>query len=475
MLTYSKSIHSQKITVDDIAIIAYITMYPGFFIYHDLVGQEVISMFAGGWASNFNILFTLILFPMVLFFTMKENNALGMTICVLFLIIFLYALYYRFIGKDHQSDNLLFINTLKLGFGLISIYSIGIFYPKNDKMKHVLIFSWVIMVALALFSTDWRILSYTIPERIVPSGTVSDYQGFATAFALTCILSITLISNKFLIGIFTAISSIILFIIGSRSDMLGFVIASFALSTIYFTEKRIYSMFIVFLCATVPIITMLNIPTIINTASPHIASMRQRMSATIDAEQATPADSSPSADGGKAPLFGSANSTRREEDASSTRTTTEPIFSGNMRQEELLDIKNAQGLGIRIETLKAAWAGISNSPVVGDYGGQLRDFGQFGMYAHNVLSSWQQFGIIGFFIYFGATVFSAFYLAWVVLWKRERSALSRSAFLASAYTLPLIIISKSVYWPIPALIWGMALNVAVARRHIPTRPVTPGF
>lgn len=35
---------------------------------------------------------------------------------------------------------------------------------------------------------------------------------------------------------------------------------------------------------------------------------------------------------------------------------------------------------------------------LGDYGGQIRDFGDFGAYLHNILSYWSQFGLIPFLL-----------------------------------------------------------------------------
>lgn len=447
----------------NLAMIAYIAMYPGFYIYHDLAGREIITMFMGGWASSVNLLIAITVFPLSLFIFLRRKSVLSLILCMPIAIIIFYAAYYKFTGNGYLSSDELFVNSLKLAIGLAALYSVGLLYSQNNTMKYMLVFAWVSMTVLALLSTDWTSLAYSIPERTVPTGKISDYQGFATAFALTSVLSIGLINNKFFIGEFSILSSVVLFVIGSRSDMLGFVAAAFALAIFYFTDKRIANSLIIGICSILPIAVLLNLPTIVGAVSAQIEMIQQNETTKSNTVVSAPTDKELLAAREQTPPVESASPPTNVATAAPVAEQTKPAISGNMRQEELLNISNAQGLGIRIDTLKAAWANIWNSPVAGDYGGQIRDFGQFGMYAHNVLSAWQQFGIVGFFFYFGATILSTFYLAWIVLWGRDRSALGRSAFLAAAYALPLIVISKSVYWPIPALIWGMALNVAVAR------------
>jgi hypothetical protein len=126
-------------------------------------------------------------------------------------------------------------------------------------------------------------------------------------------------------------------------------------------------------------------------------------------------------------------------------------------------------------TVQSSIDGIQSSPVLGDYGGQIRDLGQFGLYAHDVLSVWQQYGFAAFLLYLGLSIAAAIISLWHVLLLRSRDPRWISAAYVSGICLLLIVTTKAVYWPIPAFGWGLALSNFARNRKavlIHTPPAT---
>jgi len=69
--------------------------------------------------------------------------------------------------------------------------------------------------------------------------------------------------------------------------------------------------------------------------------------------------------------------------------------------------------------LEVGWEGILNHWLLGDYGGQVKHFGDLGSYIHNILSYWRQYGIVPFVLIIA--------LLWV---------LSKNIFLVKAHRYP---------------------------------------
>lgn len=112
--------------------------------------------------------------------------------------------------------------------------------------------------------------------------------------------------------------------------------------------------------------------------------------------------------------------------------------------------------------LDAGLEGIAESPITGDYLGQVRDFGATGYYIHNALSMWQQFGVISFVLYVGLCLGSlCIGLAYLVVGRPSPHV--EVLFYLSLACLVGVATTKSIFWPIPALAWGIAAQVIVTR------------
>jgi len=127
------------------------------------------------------------------------------------------------------------------------------------------------------------------------------------------------------------------------------------------------------------------------------------------------------------------------------------------RQAQVLDISHATSWVSRNEYQALALQQIAEHPLVGSYGGNFEAGGK-GSYAHNALSAWVSFGLPGFCMYVGLTL----YCATVSFARLRRQPSSGSAwrlsFCVNLAALLLIVVAKPVFWAVPAFGWGLVVN-----------------
>jgi len=142
----------------------------------------------------------------------------------------------------------------------------------------------------------------------------------------------------------------------------------------------------------------------------------------------------------------------------------------NSRQMQLFDIANASSWIARQDFLQFAIDQIADHPIEGMFGGHFYWNWPFsaGAYAHNALSAWVSFGLIGFTLYILLTV-SCAKSSFALLWQPKMSPVSRLSAYVNILSLLLVIAAKSVFWPIVALGWGLAINSAAKIREINLR------
>lgn len=134
------------------------------------------------------------------------------------------------------------------------------------------------------------------------------------------------------------------------------------------------------------------------------------------------------------------------------------------RAAQVLDLSSASSWQARVEYMRVALRQIDDSPVLGQFGGHVTYFDSEGSYAHNVLSAWVNYGLLGFLMVLGLTAYA------FVCSVRDAfaSGLSEPITVASmgfnAVSLLLILVAKSVFWPVVALGWGIYVNSQRAAR-----------
>ncbi|VVP34061.1 hypothetical protein PS870_04472 [Pseudomonas fluorescens] len=111
--------------------------------------------------------------------------------------------------------------------------------------------------------------------------------------------------------------------------------------------------------------------------------------------------------------------------------------------------------------LESGLAGIESSPLLGDYLGQIREFGSIGFYIHNALSMWQQFGLLGFALYIYLIVVSAL-IGWSCYRRGVITPQTEVLIYLSLISLVGVLTTKSIFWPVPALAWGLAARALSA-------------
>lgn len=139
------------------------------------------------------------------------------------------------------------------------------------------------------------------------------------------------------------------------------------------------------------------------------------------------------------------------------------MFLGT-RAGEIVDLASSTSWGMRLEVQALALQVIADHPLLGDFGYHLRDVGPGG-YAHNALSAWPQFGLVGFLIYGGLIGYFAALSLVRALSASGASAAWRMAMMMNVASLLLAATSEPVFSVPPALGWGFAVNALLEERR----------
>lgn len=142
-------------------------------------------------------------------------------------------------------------------------------------------------------------------------------------------------------------------------------------------------------------------------------------------------------------------------------------FSETSRIFRILDFKQDSSLELRVAQIDRAIEDISRSPLIGHYGGYVR-FGGLGDYAHNGISVWHGFGIVGFLFFI--------YLIWQALSRGFYSALigrgqdsyAAICFLMAIFVTLMAVTAKAISFPLYAASWGLVAGL-IERNGLPDR------
>jgi hypothetical protein len=131
------------------------------------------------------------------------------------------------------------------------------------------------------------------------------------------------------------------------------------------------------------------------------------------------------------------------------------------RARELLDLTGSaswqERLGVQGEAIQA----IVSNPLLGDFAYHIREMGPGG-YAHNALSAWPEYGLIGFVLYLALIAYFGI--------TALRHAFSKEPRWQAAVGLnvvtSLVILAEPVYSLVPALGWGFTVNALLHERRM---------
>lgn len=122
----------------------------------------------------------------------------------------------------------------------------------------------------------------------------------------------------------------------------------------------------------------------------------------------------------------------------------------NNRNFQIFDLKNASSWQEREYILKQNIKIIFDSPIIGSFGSHFQI--NEGAYIHNILSVWQQYGLVSFILYFFLLAYPLLNLTYIYF-KTENKLLMPPIIL-SFYCLLLMLVSKSFIWSYAGLSIG---------------------
>ena len=130
------------------------------------------------------------------------------------------------------------------------------------------------------------------------------------------------------------------------------------------------------------------------------------------------------------------------------------LFSS--RQLSVTDLSMDTSWLMRQELRLHAIETIRENPIIGNFGSHA-ELGSSAHYSHDVLSVWVNYGILGFLIYFGLVVWATVVSGYKIFNSDVENTYWVLSFLINLTVLILILTSKSAFWSIPGLGWGIFL------------------
>lgn len=138
------------------------------------------------------------------------------------------------------------------------------------------------------------------------------------------------------------------------------------------------------------------------------------------------------------------------------------------RQLQVMDLASASSWQVRENLEARALEQIKDAPLLGVFGGQFLVGQSSGSYAHNVLSAWVSYGAVGFFLILVVSFIPLAHALRRIILSGESAPIWTFSFMMSSVCCLLMLVSKSVFWPLPALAWGLYVN-ALSQQSVSRR------
>ena len=436
-----------------VAIFSFFLLFPGFLFYHQFLAMELIPRFAAGFFGYVS-LGALLAFIVLLPWDKDWLNKITGSRYVLWVLVFLFytsvwtIAHYLFLSGDYITKAS--VQSLQTVIFWSCLFLIGLLLPLESKFLRwsFLVSFIVILVFLLYFSVSTGSNSYFTRRIYGQTTDISSYQGFARSVLFTLLLLLA-VFNSFRARACLMLGGVfVLFMLISRSEFYSFLAVCGALCVISGFRQPKY--FLLLLLIFLEVITL---------AAPDIMPRVEFYLKTLSQDNAveTSVVGKPDA----------ADNMAREP------VSDKPVSADNAappsrlnRQFEVLRFSSSKSWERRLALQRTAVRQISENPLMGNFGGHVlkQDSGKYakghtGRYAHNALSAWVTYGLAGFILYFSLTLAGLLVPARQVILKRQNTPPWMFAFMLNFVCLLLIIVSKSVYWPLPALGWGVTAKV----------------
>lgn len=392
--------------------IAFLALFPLLFAYHLLAAMGVIPLVIGpGW-SIINAIAAVWLGG-----TLLKRPERHRAFLALIAIIGVYAGgYYLLSDNEWQRNTAMLLESGKLITGLVSLYCVGLLLKNSDRFRRSLVVALVFMAAVTLIFMNPEEMTFIAIDRWdAPIGTAG-YQWFAQCVSLTAIAALALSRGSRRKALVIGITVPTLFALFSRSEFLGFAIVVIVWCCVQAWRKQSHPVVLAAVSIAVGFAILFATARVLPSVE-HVGAKQRMERAGVElSNQVSAAD----------------------------------------RQSEILNLPESASFQARLQMFYDGWSAIAASPLLGDYGGQMRDNGRFGDYIHNFLSAWRQYGMLGFLLYATLCLRAAFVTTRETLWRGNEDPMWMFALLATAYAVVLVVAAKSVFWPLPALAWGLA-------------------
>ncbi|WP_303905160.1 hypothetical protein [Thiohalomonas denitrificans] len=138
------------------------------------------------------------------------------------------------------------------------------------------------------------------------------------------------------------------------------------------------------------------------------------------------------------------------------------------RQLEILNLPSSSSWQSRQWLNEIAIRQLLDTPVFGYFGGHVAEGGGTGNYAHNMLSGWVNYGMLGFFWYLLLSLSPLLISIKRLLAMKTQDPAWMLAFTINFSSLLLVSAAKPIFWPIAALGWGFfarAILLSSGRVH----------
>lgn len=382
-----------------ITAVSFLLLFPGFFLYHFSASAGLVPRFLGGWFGPISV-GVLGAFSMLLILVPWHLRGRSLLFFASFLILVSTVLgwlaAHDILGTVSQGHRVVQQQVLALAVLWLSLFMMGLYWPEDSSLfTGALVLGFLLIILVTLLNTNPESFLFNLAYADTARENVTTYQGFARSLAITAIVLLSSRAGSRLLLPATFATCVTLFVIGARSELYGFLVVS-------------------------PIIAWFGYES------------RQRLTVLVAAA-------------------GVVATTALVATNWSALTDTRPLQVlgglqeiGSFQQRQLFMLAGLQDIGA--------------NPLTGSYAGHWQHFGSSGAYIHNILSAWRQYGVGIFLLYSGLTISSSAVALRNLLKTKTSSEIWRIALVYNVFATVLVVASKPVFWPFPALGWGLVAS-----------------
>lgn len=379
----------------------WVLLFPGFLFYHFFVALLGIQLPLAGLFGPTAVLIALLGSVLFLVFRLQVPKWLRlrpyeMLVTLFLAFTFLYIVIHQAFAANEPYLQPAVIQSVQTWFLWLALFLVSVWLPKNlEFVRSAYVISFI---AISVY-LGWYVSStgsvFFYTRQAFDVDSGATYQGFARSAMVIAFLLLSVFPLWKIRFPIALISIFILFVLGARSELVAFVFAWFCFeSSKIFHETRKFFSLLALLFFIIFIGSLF-----------------------LDFE-----------------------------------------LLQTSRQYELLNVGESSSLLTREKLAETGLRQLMTNPLLGQFGGHIAYYGGEGSYAHNIMSAWVQYGFVGFFVYFLLIIIPFFKSADVILRNKQPEPAWILLFLFSTSILLLVLTSKSIFYLIPPIAWGLYIR-----------------